>query len=127
MLIANPTQRGKGVGKERGSLEGENLRDRDRGGSPSPCSLWLSPANNSTKRTDLYSEPEKCYPTKRTIPLASLVKGEVLSPEKIRATTRGIATPTLTQKINILVTSQVQLHYHRQLKKTLKPTARFKL
>ena len=27
--------------------------------------------------------------------LASLVKGEVLSPEKIRATTGGIVTPTL--------------------------------
>ena len=99
VIQVQPTpQRGTGVGKERGSLEGENLRDRDRGGSPSPCSLWLSPANNSTKRTDLYSEPEKCYPTKRTIPLASLVKGEVLSPEKIRATTGGIATPTLTPK-----------------------------
>jgi hypothetical protein len=24
------------MGKERGSQEGENLRDRDRGGSPSP-------------------------------------------------------------------------------------------
>ena len=31
------------------------------------------------------------YPTPRTTTLASLVKGEVLSPEKIRATTRGIA------------------------------------
>jgi len=29
----------------------------------------------------------------RTITLASLVKGEVLSPEKIRATTGGIVTP----------------------------------
>ena len=29
-------QRGKGMGKERGSHEGENLRDRDRGSSPSP-------------------------------------------------------------------------------------------
>ena len=29
-------QRGTGVGKERGSHEGENLRDRVRGGSPSP-------------------------------------------------------------------------------------------
>ena len=27
-------QRGTGVGKERGSHEGENLRDRVRGGSP---------------------------------------------------------------------------------------------
>ena len=71
VLRVQPTpQQGKGVGKERGSLEGENLRDRERGGSPSPCSLWLSPANNSTKRTDLYSEPEKCYPSKITITLA---------------------------------------------------------
>ena len=29
-------QRGTGVGKERGRHEGENLRDRVRGGSPSP-------------------------------------------------------------------------------------------
>jgi len=35
------------------------------------------------------------YPLPRT-KLASLVKGEVLSPEKIRATTGGIATPNLT-------------------------------
>ena len=34
------------------------------------------------------------YPLPRT-KLASLVKGEVLSPEKIRATTGGIVTPTL--------------------------------
>ena len=33
------------------------------------------------------------YPLPRT-KLASLVKGEVLSPDKIRATTGGIATPT---------------------------------
>ena len=35
------------------------------------------------------------YPLPRTITLASLVKGEELSPEKIRATTGGIATPSL--------------------------------
>ncbi len=34
------------------------------------------------------------YPLKSTTTLASLVKGEVLSPEKIRATTGGIVTPT---------------------------------
>ena len=34
------------------------------------------------------------YPLPRT-KLASLVKGEVLSPEKIRATTGGIVTQTL--------------------------------
>ena len=45
VLRVSPTpQRGKGMGKERGSQEGENLRDRDRGGSPSPWSLWLSPS-----------------------------------------------------------------------------------
>ena len=35
------------------------------------------------------------YPSKIANTLASLVKGEVLSPEKIRATTGGIATPLL--------------------------------
>ena len=35
--------------------------------------------------------PKPHYPSKSTITLASLVKGEVLSPEKIRATTGGIA------------------------------------
>ena len=45
VIRVSPTpQRGKGMGKERGSQEGENLRDRDRGGSPSPWSLWLSPS-----------------------------------------------------------------------------------
>ena len=45
VLLVHPTpQRGKGMGKERGSQEGENLRDRDRGSSPSPWSLWLSPS-----------------------------------------------------------------------------------
>ena len=34
------------------------------------------------------------YPSLRT-KLASLVKGEVLSPEKIRATTGGIVTPPI--------------------------------
>ena len=41
--------------------------------------------------TDMLSHPH--YPSPRTTALASLVKGEVLSPEKIRATTRGIASP----------------------------------
>ena len=45
VLRVPPTpQRGKGMGKERGSQEGENLRDRDRGGSPFPWFLWLSPS-----------------------------------------------------------------------------------
>ena len=34
--------------------------------------------------------PKPHYPSKNAITLASLVKGEVLSPEKIRATTGGI-------------------------------------
>ena len=38
--------------------------------------------------------PKPHYPSLRT-KLASLVKGEVLSPERIRATTGGIATPLL--------------------------------
>ena len=38
------------------------------------------------------------YPTPRTTTLASLVKGEVLSPEKIRATTGGIVTPPTLPK-----------------------------
>ena len=45
--------------------------------------------DNPACRIDL-SKPH--YPSPRT-KLASLVKGEVLSPEKIRATTGGIATP----------------------------------
>ena len=38
--------------------------------------------------------PKPHYPSPCTTTLASLVKGEVLSPEKIRATTGGIVTPT---------------------------------
>ena len=37
--------------------------------------------------------PKPHHPLLCTITLASLVKGEVLSPEKIRATTGGIASP----------------------------------
>ena len=39
--------------------------------------------------------PKPHYPLLCTTTLASLVKGEVLSPERIRATTGGIATPLL--------------------------------
>ena len=39
--------------------------------------------------------PKPHYPSKIANTLASLVKGEVLSPERIRATTGGIATPLL--------------------------------
>jgi hypothetical protein len=41
---------------------------------------------------------KKNNPSLSTITLASLVKGEVLSPEKIRATTGGIATPPTLPK-----------------------------
>jgi len=37
--------------------------------------------------------PKPHYPSKIANTLASLVKSEVLSPERIRATTRGIASP----------------------------------
>ena len=47
-----------------------------------PLHLILSPSHPLQKDNN---------PSPRTITLASLVKGEVLSPEKIRATTRGIA------------------------------------
>ena len=39
-------------------------------------------------------------PSPRTTTLASLVKGEVLSPDKIRATTGGIATPPSSPRTN---------------------------
>ena len=39
-------------------------------------------------------------PSPRTTTLASLVKGEVLSPDKIRATTGGIATPPTLPRTN---------------------------
>ena len=63
-------QRGTGVGKERGSHEGENLRDRVRG-----CkSLTLVPLVLSLVNIDRCinsnSEPEKCYPKKSTTTLA---------------------------------------------------------
>ena len=49
-----------------------------------------------SRRRDCHITPPKTalYFEKHYI-LASLVKGEVLSPEKIRATTGGIATPLL--------------------------------
>ena len=40
--------------------------------------------------------PKPHYPSKIANTLASLVKGEVLSLERIRATTGGIATPNLS-------------------------------
>ena len=58
------------------------LAFRRGGACPSRCTEPLHP-NNFLKSTSI------ALP--RTITLASLVKGEVLSPEKIRATTGGIA------------------------------------
>jgi len=45
--------------------------------------------------TALPTLPNPHYPPKIANTLASLVKGEVLSPEKIRATTGGIVTPPI--------------------------------
>ena len=44
-------------------------------------------------------------PSPRTITLASLVKGEVLSPDKIRATTGRIATP-YTRELKVILLYQ---------------------
>ena len=44
-------------------------------------------------------------PSPRTTTLASLVKGEVLSPDKIRATTGGIATPPSSPRTNLSKTA----------------------
>ena len=77
VLRVPPTpQRGTGVGKERGSHEGENLRDRVRG-----CkSLTLVPLVvsrvNSSNIIKSNSEPEKCYLTNSTI-------GSLLSQSKL--------------------------------------------
>ena len=68
VIRVQPTpQRGTGVGKERGSHEGENLRDRVRG-----CkSLTLVPLVvsrvNSSNVIKWNSEPEKFYSTNSTI------------------------------------------------------------
>ena len=58
--------------------------------------------------------PKPHHPLLYTITLASLVKGEVLSPEKIRATTGGIASsppPRLTTPSSKTALS-LALHYH---------------
>ena len=60
-------------------------------GSASHCNR-SSPLHKGAKGDSaLPTIPKLHYPLPRTITLASLVKGEVLSPEKIRATTGGIA------------------------------------
>ena len=50
-----------------------------------------NPLKSTATLTSRPTLPKPHYPSKITITLASLVKGEVLSPEKIRATTDGIA------------------------------------
>ena len=52
------------------------------------------------------------YPFEKHYILASLVKGEVLSPEKIRATTGGIVTPTLAHINPSKTALSLALHYH---------------
>ena len=60
-------RRGGGVSKERGSYEGENLEiGRGAVKSLALVSLVLSLVNID-KCIDSNSEPEKCYPTNRTI------------------------------------------------------------
>ena len=57
--------------------------------------------------------PKPHYPLPRT-KLASLVKGEVPSPEKIRATTGGIATPTFRSALTF-----PKPHYPSKIANTL--------
>ncbi len=54
--------------------------------------LFKISGNGKFVRTAAPTFPKPHYPSPRT-KLASLVKGEVLSPEKILATTGGIAAP----------------------------------
>ena len=56
--------------------------------------LFKISGNGKFVRTAAPTFPKPHYPSPRT-KLASLVKGEVLSPERIRATTGGIATSLL--------------------------------
>ena len=67
-------------------------------GSASHCNR-SSPLHKGAKSdTALPTLPKPHYPSKIANTIASLVKGEVLSPEKIRATTGGIATPSLPNR-----------------------------
>ena len=64
-------------------------------GSASHCNR-SSPLHKGAKGDSaLPTIPKPHYPSPCTTTLASLVKGEVLSPEKIRVTTGVIATPLL--------------------------------
>ena len=87
---------------------------RKRGSDLHLVSLVLSLVNID-KCIDSNSEPEKCYPTKSTIHLAHLVKGELLSPEKIRATTGGIVTPPTFFKTAL----SHEKHQHPRLLKSI--------
>ena len=73
-----------------------------RGGARSSCCTKYCHSHNHCKRTTTPRSsptlPKPHYPLLCTITLASLVKGEVLSPEKIRATTGGIVTPPTLPK-----------------------------
>ena len=52
----------------------------------------------NAKRISLYSEPEKFYPKKSTIPLGSLAKGEFLLLSEAQPTIEG--SPTLTLAVS---------------------------
>ena len=68
---------------------------RKRGSDLHLVSLVLSLANIN-KCINSNSEPEKCYPTKSTIPLASLVKGELLLLSFVQPTIEGLPHRTLS-------------------------------
>ena len=61
------------MSKERGSHEGENLRDRVRGGKSLTLVPLVVSRVNSSNVIKWNSEPEKCYPTKRTIGSLTIV------------------------------------------------------
>ena len=65
------------MGKERGSHEGENLRDRVRGCKSLTIVPLVVSRVNSSNVIKWNSEPEKCYPTKRTI--GSLLSYQLLN------------------------------------------------
>ncbi len=83
------------------------------GGIASRCTEYCY-SHNSLKSTPRLSPtptlPKPHYPSKIANTLASLVKGEVLSPEKIRATTGGIASRCTEY-----------CHSHNHLKSTVIP------
>ena len=72
--------------------------------SPSPLPCLPLPLHRPTP----FPQPlqKDNMPSPRTTTLASLVKGEVLSPDKIRATTGGIATPPTLPCTNPSKTAQ---------------------